>query len=68
MSLVTAADEHARKLLPVLRAVKNEGAITLAAITFAFNERKVLTPRGTQWHVSTVANLLARAQKLEELR
>jgi len=36
-------------------AIRNEGANTLAAITSAFNERKVPTPREAQWHVSTVA-------------
>jgi hypothetical protein len=44
---------------------RNEGANSLAATTSAFNEWKVPTPRGAQLHVSTVANLLARAQKLE---
>ena len=62
------ADEHARRLLPLLRVVRTEGASTLAAITAAFNERKIPTPRGAQWHVSTVANLLARAQRLERPR
>jgi DNA invertase Pin-like site-specific DNA recombinase len=67
-SLVASADEHARNLLPVLRTVRNEGATTLAAITFALNERRIPTARGGQWHVSTVANLVARAQKLEAVR
>ena len=39
-----------------------------AAITRALNDRKIPTARGARWHVSTVANLLARAQKLEGLR
>jgi hypothetical protein len=47
---------------------RNEGATTLAAITFALNERRIPTARGGQWHVSTVANLVARAQKLEAVR
>jgi len=63
-----AADEHARALLPALRAIRAEGAVTIGAVTRALNERKVPTPRGLQWHVSTVANLLARTQRLEELR
>ena len=67
-SLVASADEHARNLLPVLRTVRNEGATTLAAITFALNERRIPTARGGQWHVSTVANLVARAKKLEAVR
>ncbi len=45
-----------------------EGAITLAAIATALNDRKIPTPRGVRWHVSSAMNLLARAQKLEALR
>jgi DNA invertase Pin-like site-specific DNA recombinase len=67
-SQTAAADDYARGLLPVLRAVRSEGAITLAAISNALTERKIPTPRGARWHVSTVATLLARAQKLKELR
>jgi len=65
---IAAADGHAQTLLPALRAIKAEGASTIGAITRALNERRVATPRGTRWHVSTVANLLTHAQKLEELR
>jgi DNA invertase Pin-like site-specific DNA recombinase len=64
-TLANVADEHARGVVSVLRAVRNEGAMTLAAISFALNERRVPTPRGARWHVSSVANLLARAQQLE---
>ena len=67
-TLAAAADEHARDLLPLLRTVKAEGSITLAAITAALNERRVPTPRGARWHVSSVANLLARTLKLETVR
>ena len=63
-----AADEDARALMPALRAIRAEGAISIGAVTRALNERKIPTARGFQWHVSTVANLLARAQRLEELR
>jgi len=31
-------------------------------------ERIEAKPRGARWHVSSVANLLARAQKLEAIR
>jgi DNA invertase Pin-like site-specific DNA recombinase len=67
-TLIAAADENARSLLPVLWIVRNEGSITLAAITSALNDRRIPTARGARWHVSSVANLLARAQKLEGLR
>jgi DNA invertase Pin-like site-specific DNA recombinase len=66
-SLIATADDHARSLLPLLRILRNEGAITIGGITTALNDRRVPTPRGARWHVSSVANLLARAQKLEVL-
>jgi len=65
---VHAADEHARNLLPILRTLRAEGTITIGAITRSLNERKISTARGSRWHVSSVANLLTRAQKLEALR
>jgi hypothetical protein len=51
-----------------LRTLRAEGAITIGAITRSLNERKIPTPRGSRWHVSSVANLLARMQKLEAVR
>ena len=62
------ADEHARSLLPLLRAIKAEGVQSIGAIMTALNERKIPTPRGSRWHVSSVMNLLVRAQKLEAVR
>jgi DNA invertase Pin-like site-specific DNA recombinase len=65
VTLAAAADEYARSLLPLLRSVRAEGAITLAAMTSALNDRRNPTQRGARWHASSVANLMARAQKLE---
>jgi hypothetical protein len=65
ISLIAAADDHARSLLPLLRTLRSEGAITIGAITRPLNERRIPTARGSRWHVSSVTNLLARAQKLE---
>src|SRR4029078_3274821 len=39
-SAIAAADEHARGLLPVLRAVRSEGATTIGAITRSLHGRK----------------------------
>jgi DNA invertase Pin-like site-specific DNA recombinase len=66
-SLIEVADSHARSLLPLLRTVRAEGVITIGAVTRLLNERKIPTARGSRWHVSSVANLLARAQKLEAI-
>jgi hypothetical protein len=54
--------------MPLVRAVQKTGAGTLEAITCALNERGVRPARGTRWYVSSVANLLARAQKLADVR
>jgi DNA invertase Pin-like site-specific DNA recombinase len=67
-SLVTAADEYAIKLLPALRAIQETCLKSLGAIASALNDRKIPTSRGARWHRSSVANLIARAQKLEGLR
>ena len=61
MILIEAADDHDRVLLPLLRTLR--AAITIGAITRSLNERKIPTVRGFLWHVSSVGNLLARAQK-----
>jgi DNA invertase Pin-like site-specific DNA recombinase len=65
---IAAADDYARALMPVLRAVRAEGSTSIGAVARALNDRKIPTSRGSRWHVSTAANLLARAQKLETLR
>ena len=63
-----AADEFVAGLLPLVRAIQNSGADTLEAITGALNDRGVRPARGTRWYVSSVSNLLARAQQLAEIR
>jgi DNA invertase Pin-like site-specific DNA recombinase len=67
-SLISAADEHVRGLLPLLRSLKAEGTITIGAVTRALNERKIPTARGSTWHVSSAANLLSRANRIEAVR
>jgi DNA invertase Pin-like site-specific DNA recombinase len=66
-SLQFAADEFAASLLPVLRSIQADGAISIGAIASALNKRKIPTARGGRWHVSNAANLIARAQQLTEL-
>ena len=44
-----------------VEALRAEGTITIGGVTQALNERKIPTARGSRWHVSSVANLLARA-------
>ena len=60
---VSEADRFAANILPVVRSIQNAGAISLAAIADALNNRGIRSARGGRWHVSTVQNLLARAKR-----
>jgi DNA invertase Pin-like site-specific DNA recombinase len=67
-ALVAGADAFAAGLLPIVQALQSSGATTLEAFTRGLNERGVRSARGSRWHVSSVANLLARAQRLATAR
>jgi DNA invertase Pin-like site-specific DNA recombinase len=67
-ALIDGADAFATGLLPIIQALQNSGATTLEALTRGLNERGVRSIRGSRWHASSVANLLARTQKLAEAR
>ncbi len=54
------ADEHAKRLQPVLDALAQEGITSLGGIAQALNARGMLTPRGGHWHKSSIRNLLDR--------
>jgi DNA invertase Pin-like site-specific DNA recombinase len=56
----SAADRHAEDLRPVIASMQAEGLSSLGAIAEALNSRGMLTPRGGQWHKSSVRNLLNR--------
>jgi len=55
------AVRFAANLLPIIRSIQSAGPIGMVAIAKQLNERGVRTARGGQWHVSSVANLLGRA-------
>jgi hypothetical protein len=63
---IAAADEFVVGLMPVIEAVRRNGAHTLEAISCALNQRGIHSARGGRWYVSSVSNLLARAQKLAQ--
>jgi hypothetical protein len=67
-ALVSGADAFAAGLLPLVQSLQGCGATTLEALTRGLNERGVRPARGSRWHVSSVANLLCRAQKFAEGR
>jgi 2,3-bisphosphoglycerate-independent phosphoglycerate mutase len=55
------AGRFAANLLPIIRSIQSAGPIGMVAIAKLLNDRGVRTARGGQWHVLSVANLLARA-------
>jgi DNA invertase Pin-like site-specific DNA recombinase len=61
---ITAADEFATVLLPIVNAIRSAGATSLKAMSRALNNRGIRSARGATWHVSSVGNLLARSQRL----
>jgi hypothetical protein len=65
---IDEADKFAAGLLPVVEAIRRTGATTLAAISAALSERRIRTARGGRGHVSSVLNLLARANKSAQER
>src|SRR3954471_22506446 len=67
-ALVSAADQFARDILPAVNAIRNAGTISLQGISEALNKQGIRTPRGKRWHVSSVANVLSRANLLADAR
>jgi DNA invertase Pin-like site-specific DNA recombinase len=68
LSLRAEADRFAANLLPIIRSVQAAGPAGMVSIAKRLNERGVRTARGGQWHVSSVANLLAREKEFSSLR
>jgi DNA invertase Pin-like site-specific DNA recombinase len=58
---VTAADQFAQSVAPVLHSIRVEGAVTLRAMAASLNRRGIKTSRGGEWHPSSVANLISRS-------
>jgi DNA invertase Pin-like site-specific DNA recombinase len=60
-SIKANADRNAANVLPLIKEVQKSGATTLRDIAAALNARGVQTPRGGQWHATSVKNVLERA-------
>jgi DNA invertase Pin-like site-specific DNA recombinase len=61
-----AADAHARKIAPKVRAIRRAGHRTVRALTAEMNAQAVPTLRGGRWHVASTQNLLRRLEALGE--
>jgi hypothetical protein len=55
-----AADRHAKALASIIREIRTAGYTSHRNISDELNRLKVPTARGGEWHVTTVARLLAR--------
>ena len=53
-----AAAENARKLAPIIAAIRVGGALTVRAVCEELNRRGIPSPRGARWHVPAVFRLL----------
>ena len=53
--------------MPVVLALRSAGASTLQAMADALNQRGIRAVRDGKWHVSSVANLLARCTQAENM-
>jgi hypothetical protein len=61
------ADRFAANVLPVIAALQSAGITDLRGLAAALDARGIPTARGGKWHVSTVRNVIARAQAISEI-
>jgi DNA invertase Pin-like site-specific DNA recombinase len=59
-ALKAGANDHAANLAPIIAHLQAEGLTSLRELAGALNERRMLTPRGGNWHPTSVKNLLGR--------
>jgi DNA invertase Pin-like site-specific DNA recombinase len=64
----TEAFRFATNVLPVIRSILSHGPVGMVSIAAQLNERGIRTARGGNWHVSSVANVLARAKACDSPR
>ena len=62
------ADRFAKNVLPVIRTIQSAGPVGMVSIAAQLNQRGIRTQRRGSWHVSSVANVLSRANRCDELR
>ena len=57
---VSAADQHATSVLPIIKEIRAAGVTSLNGIAQALQARGVRTARGGRWHAQTVRNVMLR--------
>lgn len=63
-AIKAGADSFAESLRGTVAELRASGATSLPKLAAGLNERHIRTPRGGQWHPSTVSSLLARLEKV----
>lgn len=61
-AIKSAASSRADQMRPVIEDMRAQGITSLGALAKALNDGGFVTPRGGQWHASSVRNLLARLE------
>jgi DNA invertase Pin-like site-specific DNA recombinase len=59
--IIDRADQRAANLIPLISEIQKAGATSLRQIADALNARGISSPRGGDWHATSVRNMLARA-------
>ena len=59
--ITAQADQRAANVLPLIREIRKAGATSLRQIADALNARGISSPRGGDWHATSVRNMMARA-------
>jgi DNA invertase Pin-like site-specific DNA recombinase len=59
--IIDRADQRAANVVPIVRQIQRTGATSLRQIAEALNARGISSPRGGDWHATSVRNMLARA-------
>lgn len=57
------ADQNAENASAVIAQLQRAGVLTYAALADGLNARAIPTPRGGQWHASSVRNVMLRTQQ-----
>ena len=59
------ADVRAEAVGPTIRKLRNAGFVSITAIARELNERGIPAPRGGQWRLTAVTQLLERLDRLD---
>jgi hypothetical protein len=62
-----AADEQAKALASIVRALRGKGVVSFSAIARELNAQKIPTPLGGKWHPASVRRLRRRLESLDRL-